>query len=139
MGLSVSRHDARPVYPEHHIQIQKHYIIKVLVIRPLHESRVKGNDRLHAALCQSTPECDRMLLGHSDIEKSLFVIMVEELKACSVLHCGSYCAYPVVPVGKLRKGLSEYIGEGILRRVIWTIALAQASSYTSPERTTSAP
>ncbi len=61
MGGTVVTHEACAVNREDHRQVLKAHVVDNLIVRPLEERGVDGDDRPRARRCKARCECDGML------------------------------------------------------------------------------
>ena len=107
MGLAVLTYYTCTVNAKHHMELSDSYIVDKLVVGSLEECGIHCENRRHAHGSKSACKGDGMLLGDSDIKKSVRILEMEELKSCSVLHSRCDSTELVVLFSKSHKFLAE--------------------------------
>ena len=91
-----------------------------LVIAPLKERRIYGENRHHTASCKSRGKGYGVFFGYADIIKSVGKLLSEFFKARTERHSRGYSAYTLILRGYIAQEIAELGGK--IRAAVYGLA-----------------
>ena len=113
---AISPHQPGPVEREHHRQVLQRDVVDELVVRPLQEGGVNGDDRLDAFAGHAGREGHGMLLCNADVVVPRGKALLELDHARTFAHGGRDAHQAIVLLGHVAQPLAEHLREGLLGR-----------------------
>ena len=111
MGLAVGAHQARPVHPQHHVELLEGHVVDQLVIAPLEEGGVHGEHGDHPLLGKARRHGHPVALGDGHVEEPVRELPGKGGQAGAVRHGGGDGADAAVLRGAGDQRPAEHGGE----------------------------
>jgi hypothetical protein len=109
MRRAVGADQTAAVQSEHDRQVLQCDVVNQLVIRALQERRVDRDHRLHAVAREACRKRHRVLLGDSDIEIAVRILLLETHHARAFAHGRRNADHALVECGDVAQPVAEYL------------------------------
>ena len=106
---AISPHQTGSVHSESHRKLLQTYIVYYLIVGSLQESRIYGNNRLHALRCKASGEGDSVLFGDPHVKAPVRELLRKLDNSSSIRHSGSNNRNPLVLGRQFDQRLTESI------------------------------
>ena len=120
MRNAVLADKARAVNSDYHMKMLHSSVMYKLVIAPLKERRIYGENRHHTASCKPRGKGYGVFFGYADIIKSVGKLLSEFFKTRAERHSRGYSAYTLILRGYIAQEIAELGGK--IRAAVYGLA-----------------